>query len=48
NGYAVFVMEVSGLVVVKKIVDTPTTVRGPMRDVPEKQIVIESATIVSK
>ncbi|WP_239010653.1 peptidylprolyl isomerase [Burkholderia pseudomallei] len=48
NGYAVFGKVVSGLDVVKKIEATPTTVRGPMRDVPEKPIVIESATIVSK
>jgi peptidyl-prolyl cis-trans isomerase A (cyclophilin A) len=34
--------------VVKKIEGTPTTSRGPMGDVPQKQIVIESATIVSK
>ncbi|WDD94525.1 peptidyl-prolyl cis-trans isomerase [Burkholderia sp. FERM BP-3421] len=48
NGYAVFGKVVSGLDVVKKIEATPTTVRGPMRDVPEKPILIESATIVSK
>ncbi len=48
NGYAVFGKVVSGLDVVKKIEATSTTVRGPMRDVPEKPIVIESATIVSK
>ncbi|WP_431819866.1 peptidylprolyl isomerase [Burkholderia sp. F1] len=48
NGYAVFGKVVSGLDVVKKIEAVPTTVRGPMRDVPEQAVVIESASVVSK
>ncbi|GLU31550.1 peptidylprolyl isomerase [Trinickia caryophylli] len=47
-GYAVFGKVVSGMDVVKKIEATPTTTRGPMADVPQKPIVIESARIVSK
>lgn len=47
-GYAVFGKVVSGMDVVKKIEATPTTSRGPMADVPQKPIVIESASIVSK
>lgn len=48
NGYAVFGKVVSGMDVVNKIESAPTTSRGPMRDVPEQQIVIESASVVSK
>jgi peptidyl-prolyl cis-trans isomerase A (cyclophilin A) len=48
NGYAVFGKVTSGMDVVKKIEGTPTTSRGPMSDVPQKPIVIESATVVSK
>ena len=48
NGYAVFGKVTSGMDVVKKIEGTPTTTRGPMSDVPQKPIVIESATVVSK
>lgn len=48
NGYAVFGKVVSGLDVVKKIESTPTTTRGPMADVPQQPIVIQSATVVSK
>ncbi|AJX15475.1 peptidylprolyl isomerase [Burkholderia ubonensis] len=48
NGYAVFGKVVSGLDVVKKIEAVPTTVRGPMRDVPEQAVLIESASVVSK
>ncbi|MBP0589152.1 peptidyl-prolyl cis-trans isomerase [Paraburkholderia sp. LEh10] len=48
NGYAVFGKVTSGMDVVKKIEGTATTSRGPMSDVPQKQIVIQSATIVSK
>ncbi|MDR5750374.1 MULTISPECIES: peptidylprolyl isomerase [unclassified Caballeronia] len=48
NGYAVFGKVTAGMDVVKKIEGTPTTTRGPMADVPQKPVVIESATIVSK
>ncbi|MFC0402914.1 peptidylprolyl isomerase [Paraburkholderia rhizosphaerae] len=48
NGYAVFGKVTSGMDVVKKIEGTPTTTRGPMSDVPQKPIVIESASVVSK
>jgi peptidyl-prolyl cis-trans isomerase A (cyclophilin A) len=48
NGYTVFGKVTSGMDVVKKIEGTPTTSRGPMSDVPQKQIVLQSATIVGK
>jgi len=48
NGYAVFGKVTSGMDVVKKIEAAPTTTRGPMSDVPQKQVVIESASVVSK
>jgi peptidyl-prolyl cis-trans isomerase A (cyclophilin A) len=48
NGYAVFGKVVSGFDVVKKIEATPTTTRGPYSDVPQKPVVIQSITVVSK
>jgi len=48
NGYAVFGKVTQGMDVVKKIEAAPTTTRGPMSDVPQKEIVIESATVVGK
>jgi peptidyl-prolyl cis-trans isomerase A (cyclophilin A) len=48
NGYAVFGKVTAGMDVVKKIEGTPTTTRGPMADVPQKPVIIESATVVSK
>jgi len=44
----VFGKVTSGMEVVKKIEGTPTTTRGPMSDVPQKAVVIESATVVGK
>jgi peptidyl-prolyl cis-trans isomerase A (cyclophilin A) len=44
----VFGKVTAGMDVVKKIEGTPTTTRGPMADVPQTPIVIESATVVSK
>jgi peptidyl-prolyl cis-trans isomerase A (cyclophilin A) len=46
NGYTVFGKVTAGMDVVKKIEATPTTTRGPMGDVPQKNIVIESASVV--
>ncbi|TDG09481.1 peptidyl-prolyl cis-trans isomerase [Paraburkholderia guartelaensis] len=48
NGYAVFGKVTQGMDVVKKIEAAPTASRGPMADVPQKEIVIESATVVGK
>ncbi|WP_321841623.1 peptidylprolyl isomerase [Paraburkholderia bannensis] len=48
NGYAVFGKVTQGMDVVKKIEAAPTTSRGPMSDVPQKEIVIQSATVVGK
>ncbi|PXW26225.1 peptidylprolyl isomerase [Paraburkholderia caballeronis] len=48
NGYAVFGKVTQGMDVVKKIEATPTTTRGPMADVPQQEVVIQSATVVSK
>src|SRR6202051_2387855 len=48
NGYAVFGKVTSGMDVVKKIEGTPTTKRGPMADVPQTNVVIQSASVVAK
>ncbi|HEY1608191.1 MAG TPA: peptidylprolyl isomerase [Paraburkholderia sp.] len=48
HGYAVFGKVTQGMDVVQRIEATPTTTRGPMADVPQQQIVIQSATVVSK
>lgn len=48
HGYAVFGKVIVGMDVVKKIEATPTGTHGPMNDVPQKPVVIESATITSK
>lgn len=48
NGYAVFGKVTQGMDVVKKIEAAPTTSRGPMSDVPQKEIVIQSAALVGK
>lgn len=48
NGYAVFGKVIAGMEVVKKIEATPTGTHGPMSDVPQKPVVIESAKITSK
>lgn len=48
NGYAVFGKVTQGMDVVKRIEAVPTTTRGPMSDVPQTAVVIESATVVGK
>jgi len=48
HGYAVFGKVTQGMDVVKRIEAMPTTTRGPMADVPQKEIVIQSATVVAK
>jgi peptidyl-prolyl cis-trans isomerase A (cyclophilin A) len=48
HGYAVFGKVTSGLDVVKKIEQVPTSSQNGMDDVPETPVLIESASIVSK
>jgi len=48
NGYAVFGKVTQGMDVVKKIEAVPTTTRGPMSDVPQNEVVIQSASVVGK
>jgi peptidyl-prolyl cis-trans isomerase A (cyclophilin A) len=48
HGYAVFGKVTHGMDVVQRIEATPTTTRGPMADVPQKEVVIKSATVVGK
>jgi peptidyl-prolyl cis-trans isomerase A (cyclophilin A) len=48
NGYAVFGKVVSGMDVVRKIEATPTGTRNGMGDWPVKDVVIQSASVVSK
>lgn len=47
NGYAVFGKVVSGFDVVKRIEGVPTTMRGPMSDVPQTPVKILSARVVA-
>ena len=47
-GYAVFGKVVTGMDVVDRIRDVPTSNLGPMRDVPSKIIMIERATVVGE
>jgi len=48
HGYAVFGKVTSGLDVVKKIEQVPTSSQNGMDDVPETPVLIESASVVSK
>jgi peptidyl-prolyl cis-trans isomerase A (cyclophilin A) len=48
NGYAVFGKVTQGMDVVKKIEAVPTTSRGPMSNVPQTAVVIESAAVIGK
>ena len=45
NGYAVFGKVVSGMDVVEKIRDVPTTTKGVYQDVPATAVVIKKATL---
>lgn len=47
-GYAVFGKVVSGMEVVDQIARVPTGRVGPFSDVPQKPVLIESATLVTK
>ena len=47
-GYAVFGKVVSGMEVVDKIARVPTGRVGPFSDVPQKPVLIQSATLISK
>jgi len=47
-GYAVFGKVIEGMDTVEAIASTKTTTRGGYQNVPEKPIVIKSATVVSK
>jgi cyclophilin family peptidyl-prolyl cis-trans isomerase len=44
-GYAVFGKVTKGMDVADKIVEVPTTTKGPHGDVPEKPVTIESVTV---
>ncbi|HYG55550.1 MAG TPA: peptidylprolyl isomerase [Burkholderiales bacterium] len=46
NGYTVFGKVVDGMDVVNKIVAVPTTNKGMHQNVPQKPVIIESATLV--
>jgi len=45
-GYAVFGEVVDGMDIVEKIKNVPTTMKGGHQDVPAKDVIIESATIL--
>ena len=45
NGYAVFGKVVSGMDVVDRIRNVPTTTKGPYEDVPVTPVVINKATL---
>ena len=47
-GYTVFGKVISGMDVIDAIAATPTTMRNGMRDVPQTDIIIQSASIVNE